>query len=78
MVKEQEKKIKYSEEQKYQPVIDNRFSGFIILRQVKEDGEQEVFYDDEERDANAPNPDLHSDIPLPAAFEFDPAVQNRN
>jgi hypothetical protein len=60
------------------PILENRFSGFVILRQTREDaeGETEVFYDDEERDLNAPNPDLQSDLVLPAAFEFDPAVQN--
>lgn len=37
-------------------------------------GEVELFYDDEERNMDAPNPDLDPD--LPAAFEFDPIVQN--
>jgi hypothetical protein len=32
------------------------------------------FYDDEERNLDAPNPDLVSDVKIPAAFEFDPAV----
>jgi len=36
--------------------------------------EEEQFYDDEERDLNAPNPDLVSDLDIPKAFEFDPAV----
>jgi len=36
--------------------------------------EAEVFYDDEERDADAPNPDLVSDLDIPAPFEFDPEI----
>ncbi len=36
--------------------------------------EPETYYDDEERDPNAPNPDKAFDIELPAEFEFDPAV----
>ena len=38
------------------------------------DAEPELFYDDEERDADAPNPDLVSDLDIPKAFEFDPAI----
>ena len=38
--------------------------------------EKEIFYDDEERDADAPNPDLVSDLDIPAAFEFNPEIQN--
>lgn len=38
--------------------------------------EPEKFWDDEERDADAPNPDLVSDLDIPAPFEFDPAIQN--
>ena len=46
------------------------------MRETRESGEREEFYDDEERDADAPNPDLQSDFKLPAPFEFDPEVQN--
>ena len=38
--------------------------------------EAEKFYDDEERDEDAPNPDLVSDLDIPKPFEFDPAIQN--
>jgi len=37
---------------------------------------QELYYDDEERDLDAPNPDLVSDLDIPKAFEFDPLIQN--
>jgi hypothetical protein len=58
-------------------MLDNRFSGFIVLRDNQPDSQEpEAFYDDEERDPNAPNPDRVSDIELPAEFEFDPAIQN--
>jgi len=58
--------------------MDNRFSGFIVLRETRQlhEGEKEEFYDDEERNLEAPNPDLFSDIHIPASFEFDPAIQN--
>lgn len=36
--------------------------------------EPEQYYDDEERDPNAPNPDRQSDLDVPEEFEFDPAV----
>jgi len=42
----------------------------------KEGDPAEEFYDDEERDENAPNPDLQSDLKIPAAFEFDEELQN--
>lgn len=45
-------------------------------RPLREDEAAEEFYDDEERNADAPNPDLVSDLQIPAPFEFDPAVQN--
>jgi hypothetical protein len=38
--------------------------------------EKELYYDDEERDLDAPNPDLVSDLDIPKAFEFDPLIQN--
>lgn len=40
--------------------------------------EKELYYDDEERDLEAPNPDLVSDLDIPKPFEFDPAIQNAN
>jgi hypothetical protein len=57
-------------------VLNSRFSGFIVLRETRalRDGETEEFYDDEERNLDAPNPDLISDVQIPAAFEFDPAI----
>jgi hypothetical protein len=47
-----------------------------VLKDVREtvEGEKEEFYDDEERNLDAPNPDLASDLQIPAAFEFDPAI----
>jgi hypothetical protein len=41
-----------------------------------DEGEVEQYYDDEERDADAPNPDLQTDMKLPEPFEFDPEIQN--
>jgi hypothetical protein len=35
-----------------------------------------LFYDDEERDEDAPNPDLQTDLKLPEPFEFDIEIQN--
>ena len=78
ILKAQEKKIVYQqdEESRYYPVLNSRFSGFIVLRETRclREGEAEEFYDDEERNLDAPNPDLVSDMPAP--FEFDPTVQN--
>ena len=47
-----------------------------MLKEVRplNEGEMDEFYDDEERNLDAPNPDLASDLKIPAAFEFDPAV----
>ena len=60
----------------YYPILENRFSGFIVLRQTGQlpDGETEKYYDDEERDLSAPNPDMHSDLKLPEEFDFDPNI----
>ena len=35
-----------------------------------------MYYDDEEMDPNAPNPDRQAEFEIPEAFEFDPNVQN--
>ena len=32
VVKDQEKKIQFIADNKYQPVLDKRFSGFVVLR----------------------------------------------
>ena len=45
-------------ESRYEPILSNRFSGFVLI--APKGGEiinGEEFYDDEERDMNAPNPD---------------------
>jgi hypothetical protein len=68
--------IKYPDDGRYTPVLSTRFGGFVILREINPSDETELFYDDEERDANAPNPDLQCDLQLPEPFEFDPDVQN--
>ena len=47
-----------------------------MIDQTPESTEAELYYDDEERDPNAPNPDRVSDMDLPEEFEFDPAIQN--
>lgn len=59
-------------------MLASRFAGFVVLRELRaaREEEKEEFYDDEERNLEAPNPDLASDLDIPAAFEFDPAVQN--
>lgn len=56
--------------------MENRFIGFVVLKETRalREGETEEFYDDEERNLDAPNPDLVSDFKIPAAFEFDPAI----
>ena len=61
VLKDQEKNITYSDESRYKPVLETRFGGFVILREINPvgpDAEVEEFYDDEERDKDAPNPDL--------------------
>ena len=55
----------------------NRYAGFVIVRDTLEMGdEKELYWDDEERDPNAPNPDTMLDMELPAEFEFNEAIQN--
>lgn len=84
VVKAQEKVIVFDKQEnpRYMPVLSKRFGGFVILKQTENwaprEGEsaQEQFYDDEERDENAPNPDLVSDLDIPKAFEFDETIQN--
>lgn len=62
---------------RYTPVLETRFAGFVVLTDLgPKDSEKELYYDDEERDLDAPNPDLVSDLDIPAPFEFDPAIQN--
>ena len=66
-----------SEGNRWFPVLEYRFSGFVVLRDLQpESAEPELYYDDEERDPNAPNPDRLADMDLPKEFEFDPVVQN--
>jgi hypothetical protein len=50
----------------------------VVLKTTRDlaDNERDEFYDDEERNLDAPNPDLPTDFRIPAPFEFDPAVQN--
>ena len=59
-------------------MLENRFTGFVVLKTTRDlaDNERDEFYDDEERNLDAPNPDLPTDFRIPAPFEFDPAVQN--
>jgi len=78
VLKAQEKKIIYlaEEGQKYEPVLKSRFGGFVVLRTIGDPPADEQYYDDEERNLDAPNPDLVSDMDIPAAFEFDPEIQN--
>ncbi len=77
VLKAQEKKIMYKGDGRWYPVLDNRYSGFVVLiDQAPDTAEPELYYDDEERDPNAPNPDKLADMELPAEFVFDPAIQN--
>lgn len=77
VLKAQEKKIEYKADGRWYPVLDERYSGFVILIDQNPDStEAEQYYDDEERDPNAPNPDRMGDLDLPEEFEFDPAIQN--
>ena len=78
VLKAQEKVIAYLHDAtvKHSPVLESRFAGFVVLSDVgaPAEGEKEAYYDDEERDLDAPNPDLVSDMDIPKAFEFDPAI----
>jgi hypothetical protein len=59
------------------PVLQTRFCGFVILKEINSlgaDEPKEEFYDDEERDKDAPNPDLQTDLKLPEPFEYDPKI----
>jgi len=82
VVKQQEELMQYLKDgsSRYYPILDSRFSGFVVLQDVEGSGtvltEAEQFYDDEERDLEAPNPDLVSDLDIPKPFEFNPAIQN--
>ena len=76
VVRQQETTIQYPEAGRYAPVLRSRFGGFVILQEINPSEEPEEFYDDEERDAEAPNPDLQTDLKLPEPFEFDPERQN--
>lgn len=79
VLKAQEKVISYLHDAsvKYSPVLESRFAGFVVLSDTGAPSEeQELYYDDEERDLDAPNPDLVSDLDIPKAFEFDPLIQN--
>merc|ERR1712045_857886 len=70
ILKLQEEKMSYPKgeerETRYYPILDTRFSGFVVLKDLplnpaaEEKMEKEKFYDDEERDEDAPNPDLVS------------------
>jgi 26S proteasome regulatory subunit N2 len=78
VVRQQESKISYSSSGRYKPVLESRYCGFVILREInppQEGDPAEQYYDDEERDEDAPNPDLQTDLKLPEPFEFDPEVQ---
>jgi len=79
----QERHISYdkSENPKWQPVLKKRFAGFIMLQKAEghvpaAEEEAEAYYDDEERDENAVNPDLVTDMELPKSFIFDAAIQD--
>lgn len=75
IIKDQEKKVEFNKEARWYPILDSRKSGMVILRDQNPASEvEELFYDDEERDPNAPNPDMQCDLELPAEFEFDPVV----
>ena len=81
MLRAQEKKVSYLKDDpdcRYYPVMEQRYTGFVILQETRElrEGEKDEFYDDEERNLDAPNPDLVSDLQIPAPFEFDPDIQN--
>lgn len=76
VLKQQEATIQYPADGRYAPVLASRFGGFVILKEQHPSDEPEEFYDDEERDQDAPNPDLQTDLKLPEPFEFDPEIQN--
>ena len=58
VLKQQENVIQYPSSGRYAPVLSTRFAGFVILKEINASEEQELLYDDEERDTDAPNPDL--------------------
>ena len=58
-------------------MLTTRFAGFVILNEINQLGPDEPveeFYDDEDRDKDAPNHDLQTDLVLPEPFEFDPKI----
>lgn len=78
MIRAQERAVSYlkDEQARFYPVMAQRFNGFVVLKEIRElkPDEIEEFYDDEERNLDAPNPDLVTDLQVPAPFEFDPEI----
>jgi len=76
VLSQQEKVIRFDQRNRYVPVLPTRKSGFIILRDQTPQAPGETYYDDEEIDPNAPNPQNAAvDFEIPADFVFDPNAQ---
>lgn len=74
---QQEKIIRFDQRNRYVPVLPTRKSGFIILRDQNPGAPGEGYYDDEEVDPNAPNPQNQAvDFEIPQDFVFDPNAQH--
>ena len=74
VVRDQESYISFLKDHRYQPILENRRGGYIILKDSTE-GEPEEFYDDEEIDVEAPNPGKEDELKIPETFEFNTAIQ---
>ena len=74
IIRDQERFIAFTDDQRYRPILQKRHGGFIVLEDLKE-GEPEEFYDDQEVDPEAPNPGKEEELVLPEPFEFDPNIQ---
>lgn len=77
VLRDQERHISFTHDQRYKPILADRHGGFIILADSNE-GENEEFYDDEEVDPDAPNPGKEDELKIPEPFDFDPNIQNAN
>ena len=73
----QENCVKFEISNRFQPVVTNRFNGFIVLEDTFPDHDED-YWDDEEIDPDAPNPGKDDSLEYPEDFEFDPDEQKAN
>jgi len=76
VLSQQERIIRFDQNNRYVPVLPTRKSGFVVLKDQRPEAPGETYYDDEEIDPNAPNPQNAAvDFDIPADFVFDPNAQ---